>query len=123
MDAAEARSLDCVRLLLQHDGNPAARDSINGSALHRLVAGGFDQQIGVALVAAGCPLAGLNNFGEHASTCAAQKLDVFDIPEPGKRRLDVPVLDRQLDLAFSTARHRSSQVRVWWSLCKASSDA
>ena len=115
MDAAEARSMEAVRLLLKHGANAAARDNLNETALHKLVVGGegdhrFDQAIAVELVAAGCPLLAVSNFGLDAAKLAAQSHVAYLMPTMESRKAVVPVLDRHLDYPFSTARHRSSQV-------------
>ncbi|OQV20624.1 hypothetical protein BV898_05442 [Hypsibius exemplaris] len=109
MYAAEARSLDAVRLLLEYGANATARDNQNESALHKLVAGGFDQTIAAELVAAGCSPVALSNFGMTASTYAASRLVVYNMPPAEKLLENVPIMDRQLDMSFSSARHRSSQ--------------
>ena len=63
MDAAEAKSLECVKFLLEHGANAAARDQHNETALHKVVLGGWDQAIGLLLCNHGCPLTAMNNVG------------------------------------------------------------
>ncbi|GAU88922.1 hypothetical protein RvY_01535 [Ramazzottius varieornatus] len=113
MDAAEAKSVECVKFLLEHGANAAARDHHNETALHKVVLGGWDQAIGVLLRDHGCSLTATNNVGMTASTLAATKLLPYHIPESSKKLVMIPVMECLLDFPFSTAKHRLSQGQIF----------
>ncbi|XP_055356050.1 histone-lysine N-methyltransferase EHMT1-like [Paramacrobiotus metropolitanus] len=109
MESAEKLSRETLRLLLEYGANPSARDQMNETVLHKLVRGGFDEEMALDLLEAGTPATPLNTKKDAPSDLAASIPLPYKLPSPVKKTTTVTLMPVHPNLTFGTAKQRTSQ--------------